>query len=88
MRDEDEQPGKEPAQDAGELQSRRAMLRLGALGTAAVLVVRPGIAQGAATSAITCQIPIPDSANAGKWIKSPEPPGLVPPWRNTPLNMQ
>lgn len=49
--------------------SRRNLLRLTALGGAAIATVRPGIAQAAA-SAIKCEIPIPDSANAGKWVKS------------------
>jgi hypothetical protein len=78
MRNEDMPPegdqpapaeGRQPEQDAaGQLQSRRAMLRLGALGTAAVITVKPGMAQ-AAVSAITCSIPVPQSSQAGKWIK-------------------
>ena len=48
---------------------RRNMLRFAALGGAAVVTVRPGIAQ-AAVSAIDCSIPVPDSANANKWIKN------------------
>ena len=51
--------------------SRRNLLRLTALGGAAIATIRPnaGLAQ-AATSALKCEIPIPDSANAGKWVKS------------------
>ena len=68
-RPETEQP--QAAATAGEeaLRNRRSMLRLGALGAAAVVTVRPGIAQ-AASSALTCSIPVPDSANSAKWIKS------------------
>jgi len=68
MRDEDEQP-EGGAHRADQAQTRRAMLRIGALGTAAVVTIRPGIAQ-AATSLLTCSVPVPDSANADKWIKS------------------
>jgi hypothetical protein len=49
--------------------SRRNLLRLTALGGAAIATVRPGMAQ-AAVSALKCQIPVPDSANSAKWIKS------------------
>jgi len=48
---------------------RRNMLRFAALGAAAVVTVRPGIAQ-AAVSAMKCSIPVPDSANSNKWIKN------------------
>ncbi len=48
--------------------SRRNLLRLGALGAAAVVTVRPGMAQAAA-SALTCSIPVPDPARATKWIR-------------------
>ena len=73
MRTEDEVPeGGKPEgvlpDEAARLQSRRAMLRIGALGTAAVITVRPGMAQ-AAVSGLTCSIPVPDAANSGKWIK-------------------
>ncbi|RVT94149.1 hypothetical protein [Sphingomonas crocodyli] len=62
---------KAPAETGSLDTSRRNLLRLTALGGAAIATVRPnaGLAQ-AATSALKCQIPIPDSANAGKWIKS------------------
>lgn len=73
MRNEDEQPDTErpdaaPA-EVEAMRTRRAMLRIGALGAAAVVTVRPGIAQ-AATSALTCQIPVPQSTQSGKWIKN------------------
>lgn len=48
--------------------SRRNLLRLGALGGVAVITVRPGIAQAAA-STLKCTIPVPDANNATKWIK-------------------
>ena len=48
---------------------RRNMLRFAALGGAAVVTVRPGIAQAAA-SAMKCSIPVPDSANSTKWIRN------------------
>lgn len=67
MREESEQPNEADAPEAVQ-QTRRAMLRIGALGTAAVFTVKPGIAN-AAVSAITCSIPVPQSSQAGKWIK-------------------
>jgi len=78
MRNEDEQPEIErtdtaaPAQAPGQpedMSTRRAMLRLGALGTAAIVTVRPGVAQ-AAVSAMTCQVPVPQSSQSSKWIKN------------------
>lgn len=74
MRNHDQQlegatPEGDPAGQAEELQTRRGMLRIGALATAAVVTVRPGMAQ-AATSALTCSIPVPQSSQAGKWIKN------------------
>ncbi|MDB5687092.1 MAG: hypothetical protein JWR77_1681, partial [Rhizorhabdus sp.] len=48
--------------------ARRDLLRLGALGAAAVVTVRPGMAQAAA-SALTCSIPVPDPGNSTKWIR-------------------
>ena len=57
--------------DAGEDEvagsDRRALLRLGALGAAAVITIRPAIAQ-AATSVLTCTIPVPDPGRAGSHI--------------------
>jgi hypothetical protein len=46
---------------------RRALLRLAGLGAAAVVTIRPAIAQ-AATSVINCQIPVPDAGRAGMHI--------------------
>ncbi len=73
MRSEDEAPETgpiepNPGQDEDQLRTRRAMLRIGALGTAAIVTVKPGIAN-AAVSAITCSIRVPQSSQAGKWIK-------------------
>lgn len=69
MRDEPEQPENVPPDCTDNLATRRSMLRIGALGAAAVVAIRPGMAQGAVSSALTCSVPVPDSANAGKWIK-------------------
>lgn len=76
MRSEDEQP-EVPSNpvDAVSIEqdvtTRRSMLRLGALGAAAVFTVRPGagLAQ-TAVSGITCSIPVPQSSQSGKWIRS------------------
>jgi len=60
----------EAGQDAGAdegVASRRALLRLGALSAAAIVTIRPAVAQ-AATSVLTCQIPVPDAARAGSYI--------------------
>jgi len=46
---------------------RRQLLRLAGLGVAAVVTIRPAIAQ-AATSVLTCQIPVPDAARTGSYI--------------------
>lgn len=46
---------------------RRALLRLGGLGVAAVVTIRPAIAQ-AATSVINCEVPVPDAARRGTYI--------------------
>ena len=46
---------------------RRQLLRLGGLGVAAVVTIRPAIAQ-AATSVLMCQIPVPDAGRAGSYI--------------------
>lgn len=46
---------------------RRRLLRLAGLGVAAVVTIRPAIAQ-AATSVISCQIPVPDAGRAGSYI--------------------
>jgi hypothetical protein len=47
--------------------SRRALFRLGAVGAAAIVTIRPAVAQ-AATSVLTCQIPVPDPGRAGQYI--------------------
>lgn len=88
MHEEDEQapalPGTVAAPPVAETASRRNLLRLGALGAAAIVTIRPGMAQ-AAVSGITCSIEIPDPARAGKWIKSsgslvsPNATGAFPP---------
>jgi len=46
---------------------RRHVLRLGGLGVAAVVTIRPAIAQ-AATSVLACQIPVPDAGRTGSYI--------------------
>ncbi len=56
--------------------SRRALLRLGALGSVAVVTIRPALAQ-AAGSVLTCQIPVPDPARAGQFIAADG--AVVPP---------
>lgn len=63
--------------------SRRALM-LGAVGTAAVVSIRPALAQTAA-SVLTCEIPVPDPARAGQYIAAdgklvpPNTPGAFPP---------
>lgn len=59
--------------------SRRALLRLGAIGGAAIVTIRPAVAQ-AATSVLTCQIPVPDPGRTGQFIApngSVVPPGTA-----------
>ena len=46
---------------------RRALLKLGAAGTSAVLTIRPALATTMA-SVINCQIPVPDPARAGSYV--------------------
>ena len=68
----------DPGRDA-EGPSRRALLRLGAIGGAAIVTIRPAVAQ-AATSVLTCQIPVPDPARAGQYVAadgSVVPPGTA-----------
>jgi hypothetical protein len=62
-------PQDQPEQAAQEahVASRRQLLRLGAAAGAVVLTVRPGIAQ-AATSVLTCQIPVPDPARSSRAV--------------------
>ena len=55
--------------------TRRGLLRLGAASAAAVVTIRPALAQSAASIA-TCQIPVPDPARAGSYIA---PDGKVVP---------
>lgn len=69
MREHDEQPESGATPEPKGLHDRRAMLRIGTLGAAAVVTIRPGMAQAAVTSAMTCNISIPLAADAGKWIK-------------------
>jgi hypothetical protein len=76
----------EQAQGAGQAEtteagapSRRALLRLGAIGGAAIVTIRPAVAQ-AATSVLTCQIPVPDPGRTGQFIAadgSVVPPGTA-----------
>lgn len=47
--------------------SRRRMLMLGAAGASMVVTIRPALAQ-TATSVLTCEIPVPDPKQRGKWI--------------------
>jgi len=54
-------PGTEDVAD------RRQLLRLGGLGVAAIVTIRPAIAQAAA-SVLTCQVPVPDAGRAGSYI--------------------
>ncbi len=63
MRDQDETE-LSPANAA-----RRRVLRLGATGAAAVVTIRPALAHTMG-SVLNCEIPVPDSGNRSKWIKS------------------
>lgn len=47
--------------------SRRHALMLGAVGSTAVLSIRPALAQTAA-SVLTCEIPVPDPARSASYI--------------------
>jgi hypothetical protein len=47
--------------------TRRAVLRLGAVGATAIVTIRPALAQSAA-SVLNCSIPVPDSAGRGKYV--------------------
>lgn len=64
--------------------TRRRALQLGAIGASAVVSIRPALAQ-AAGSVLTCEIPVPDPARAGKYIAAdgtlvdPGTPGAFPP---------
>ena len=64
----DEQDGGGDGSDGSRMRdARRNLLRLGALGTVAVVTIRPALAQ-AATSVITCQVPVPDPGRVGNHI--------------------
>jgi hypothetical protein len=65
MAGHDEFDDAEPVADGSA--NRRQMLRLGGLGVAAVVTIRPAIAQ-AATSVLTCQVPVPDAGRTGSYI--------------------
>lgn len=67
-------PGPSSASDTAESdtatsfgQSRRHMLQLGAVGTAALVTIRPALAQGMG-SVMNCQIPVPDPRQGGKYV--------------------
>ena len=47
--------------------SRRRVLTLGAVGAAAVVSIRPALAQTAG-SVLNCDIPVPDAGRAGSFI--------------------
>ncbi len=47
--------------------SRRRVLQLGAIGAAAVVSVRPALAQ-TAVSVMTCDIPVPDPSRASQFV--------------------
>lgn len=74
-------PGAEPMSDTPEQlsssgEARRAALRLGAVGAATMITIRPALAQTMA-SVSKCQIPVPDPARAGNYIAADGT--LVPP---------
>ncbi len=47
--------------------NRRRVLQLGAIGAAAVVTVRPALAQTAG-SILACEIPVPDPGQAGQYV--------------------
>ena len=60
----------QPAIEAG-VATRRGLLRLGAIAIPAVATMSPAFAQSQTkVSLLTCSIPVPDTANVSKWIKS------------------
>ncbi len=77
---DDEANGAGPQDRADDaMASRRALLRLGAIGGAAIVTIRPAVAQ-AATSVLTCQIPVPDPGRTGQFIAADGkvvPPGTA-----------
>src|SRR3546814_12436046 len=64
-------PGDTPAKGT----TRRRALKRGAVGAAAVVSIRPALAQTNA-SILTCEIPVPDEGRAGSYIA---PDGSVVP---------
>lgn len=48
-------------------ETRRAVLRLGAVGASAIVTIRPALAQSAA-SVLNCEIPVPDAARRGQFV--------------------
>ena len=46
---------------------QRRLLMLGAVSASAVVSIRPALAQTAG-SIVTCQIPVPDPSQSGKWV--------------------
>ncbi len=73
MAGHDERDNQKPV--TGGATNRRHVLRLGGLGVAAVVTIRPAIAQ-AATSVLACQIPVPNPGRTGSYIA---PDGQVVP---------
>ena len=69
MAEHDDHSPEQPSTDGNvsDAANRRQLLRLGGLGVAAVVTIRPAIAQ-AATSVLTCQIPVPDAGRSGSYI--------------------
>jgi hypothetical protein len=69
--------------DEAKRASRRNMLKLGAVGAAAVVTVRPALAQTAG-SILNCEIPVPDAARASQYVAAdgtlvdPLTPGSFP----------
>jgi hypothetical protein len=48
-------------------ETRRTVLRLGAVGASAIVTIRPALAQSAA-SVLNCEIPVPDAAHRGQFV--------------------
>lgn len=55
--------------EAPENVARRRVLRLGATGAVAVVTIRPALA-ATVGSVLNCQIPVPDSGNRSKYVKT------------------
>jgi len=62
--DERQPPADEPRAEPA---NRRRVLMLGAVGAAAVVSIRPALAQTAG-SVLNCEIPVPDRGRAGSFI--------------------